>query len=107
MKDLTKAEELLMLTIWRLKDDAYGVTIRKNVAKVTERTLIYGTLYNLLDQLLKKGFVSKKRGEPTTERGGRSKIYYTLTNSGRKSLQNSRELNHNMWSDIPDLAFKE
>jgi len=104
MKELTVAEEIILTAILRLEDNAYGVAIRKKVAEVTQKEFIYGTLYNLLDQLVRKGFVSKIRGTPTSERGGRSKIYYALTPSGVEALQHARSLHKKIWEGLPDLA---
>ena len=106
MKGLTIPEEILLSAIWRLKDDAYGVTIRKKIAEVTEQDIAYGTLYNILAQLYRKGYVVKSRSAPTAERGGRSKIYYRLTDSGVKALQEARELQKMIWKNIPALAKK-
>jgi DNA-binding PadR family transcriptional regulator len=104
MKELTVAEEIILTAILRLEDNAYGVAIRKKVAEVTQKELIYGTLYNLLDQLVRKGYVSKSRGTPTPERGGRSKIYYALTPSGVEALQDAHSLHQKIWDGLPDLA---
>lgn len=101
--DLTLHEQILLLSIWRLHDDAYGVAIRQNIMDVTNRILHYGTLYNSLDKLVKKGHVMTKMGEPTPERGGRSKIYYELTREGLAALQKARELQMSMWEGIPDF----
>lgn len=104
MKELTVAEEMILTAILRLGDNAYGVAIRKKVTEVTQKEIIYGTLYNLLDQLGRKGYVSKSRGTPTPERGGRSKIYYALTPSGVEALQHSHRLHKKIWDGLPDLA---
>jgi DNA-binding PadR family transcriptional regulator len=104
MKDITVLEEIILTTIFRLKDEAYGVSIRQKVSEVTKKDLIYGTLYNTLDQLLRKGYVRKWHGKPTPQRGGRGKIYYSLTAKGFKALQDARELHQKIWDGIPDLA---
>ena len=104
MKELTRVEEILLTAIWRLGDNAYGVTIRKQVAEITKKNVIYGTLYNSLDQLLRKGYVAKTRGKPVPERGGRSKMFYTLTSSGMQALQNARELQRRIWDGIPEFS---
>jgi len=70
---LSVLEEIILSAIYRLKDNAYGVTIRNKVSEVTQRDLIYGTLYNTLEQLVRMGYIHKLRGEPTGERGGRSR----------------------------------
>ena len=104
MKELTVAEEIILTAVLRLGDNAYGVSIRKKVAEVTQKEFIYGTLYNLLDQLVRKGLVSKTRGAPVSERGGRSKLFYRLTPSGIEALQNARSLHDKIWEGLPDLA---
>lgn len=101
--DLTLHEQILLLSIWRLQGDAYGVAIRQNVMEVTQRSLHYGTLYNSLDKLVKKGLLQIRRGEPTQIRGGRHKIYYDLTEVGLASLQKAKDLQLSMWGGIPDF----
>jgi DNA-binding PadR family transcriptional regulator len=107
MKELTITEEIILTAIWRLKDDAYGVTIRKKVAEVVKKDMIYGTLYNMLAQLVRKGYVQKHRGRPTAERGGRSKIYYRLTDSGINALKEARRLQKLIWDGLPGLSPDE
>lgn len=101
MKDLTMLEQLILTAIWRLGDGAYGVSIRKSVMETSKRELIYGTLYNTLDQLVRKELVYKNKGEPVAEQGGRSKMYYSLTPEGTQALQAARELQESMWKGIP------
>ncbi len=105
MKNLTLSEIIYLIAIWRLEDNAYGVTIRKQIANVTGKIPTYGTLYSALDQLYKKGYVLKSAGPPTPERGGRSKIFYRLTQNGLKALKASRELQKAIWKGIPELTF--
>jgi PadR family transcriptional regulator PadR len=100
MKQITILEEIILTTILRLEDEAYGVAIRQKVAELTDQDLIYGTLYNTLDQLFRKGYVKKTRGKPTPERGGRGKIYYSLTTQGVDALQESRELHEKLWKGL-------
>ena len=94
-----------MLAIWRLKDNAYGVTIRKKVMEATGENMTYGTLYSALDQLVKKEFVYKDIGDPTPERGGRRKIFYTISPRGFEALKQAQELQKTLWGDVSDLAF--
>jgi len=107
MSTLTKNEEILLVAIWRLKEKAYGVKIRKNVAELTGKTWNYGTLYCSLDQLVKKNFAVKTVGEPLPERGGRRKIYYNPTPDGVKALQNAHKLQKALWEGITDISFEE
>ena len=107
MRDLTKAEELVLLSILRLKDDAYGVSIKSQIQQTTGQKVPYGTLYFLLDQLTQKGLVDKKKGAPTPERGGRSKTYYRLTVDGHNSLKRAFELQQKTWNGFVDIKREE
>ncbi|MFA8341440.1 MAG: PadR family transcriptional regulator [Rhodothermaceae bacterium] len=106
MKWLTKSEEMLLLAIWRLKENSYGVTIRKQLMEVTGENMTYGTLYSSLDQLYRKGYVKKRDGDPSPERGGRRKIFYSLTEKGLDALQKTKELNLLLWDGIDNLELK-
>lgn len=105
MKDLTKIEEILLLAIWRLKDNTYGVKIRKYVSQITGKDFTYGNLYSALSQLSKKKYVKKTLGEPTPDRRGRRKIYYTVSPAGVNALKAAREMNEKMWEGVSDYAF--
>jgi DNA-binding PadR family transcriptional regulator len=102
---LTLWEEVYLLSIWELKDDAYGVSIKKTVSLKTARVLSYGGLYFTLAQLVKKGLVEKKAGEPSPQRGGRRKYYYTLTARGKKALRTSYEFQRSLWRDVKEPVF--
>lgn len=105
MKELTKTEEIILLTIWRLAEGAYGVKIRQHVSKVIGKDFTYGNLYSVLDQLTKKKYVEKILGEPTPERRGRRKIYYVLSADGLAALKAAREMNELLWSGVSKYAF--
>ena len=105
MKELTKAEEMLLLAILRLKNNAYGVAIKQHVQKTTGITLPYGTLYFILEQLTKKGFVRRFTGEAKPERGGRSRIYYTLTSEGNKALKQAYKTQQKIWNGYAELIW--
>jgi len=105
MHNLTQNEELILLSILKLKDDAYGVPIRRNVMQITEKTLHYGSLYNTLDHMVKKGLVITKRSEPLARKGGRSRVMYFLTPEGKKALQAAREYHKSVLNSIPDVAI--
>jgi DNA-binding PadR family transcriptional regulator len=106
MKELTKTEEILLLTIWKLEDEAYGVKIRQYVSRVIKKEFTYGNLYSVLNQLVKKKYVTKTDGEIVPERRGRRRIYYTVTPQGLKALKAAREMNETLWADIPKYAFE-
>ena len=106
MKELTKAEELVLLTIWKMGDDAYGVTIKRKIKKKTGKDIPYGTLYFLLDQLTLKEYAYKIEGEPTPERGGRSKTFYKITPEGREALKEALEMYQIIWGDLTRVSFE-
>jgi DNA-binding PadR family transcriptional regulator len=106
MEDLTLYESIFLMVILRLKDNAYGVTIREETSKIKGRTLSYGTIYSYLDQLTRKGYVIKTVGSPTTERGGRRKIFYTLSPDGLKALKSAYNLQNMIWKDAPSVLDK-
>lgn len=105
MNLLSRWEEVYLLSIWELKDNAYGVTIKKKVSKKTSKILSYGGLYFALAQLVKKGLVAKSAGEPTNKRGGRRKYYYSLTKKGKRALQATYDHQKSLWKDITESVF--
>ena len=105
MKYLSRNDEILLLSIWRLQDEAYGVTIRQDVLKRTGKKLTFGALWVSLDNLAKKGYVAKSLADPTPTRGGRGKIYYRLTSEGLRALQQVRDLQQTLWAGIPQLSL--
>ena len=106
MKLLTRPEELVMLAIWRLKKNAYCVPIREQVSEVTGRNWSFGAIYVPLNRLEQKGYIESFLGEPTPERGGRSKRIYKLTLEGLKALAEIRKVEEVMWAGIPEFSFK-
>jgi DNA-binding PadR family transcriptional regulator len=103
MKELTVLEQIILSVIWSQKDEAYGVSIRQRVKKISGKNLNYGTLYNNLEQLLRKGYVTKSQGESTPERIGRPRIFYALTSRGKKALWEAYKLHTSIWNSIPDF----
>ena len=106
MKWLSRKEELLLLAIWRLQDNAYGVTIRTHISRMTKKYWSIGAIYDVLDRLTRKGFVSTIISEPVPERGGKSKRFYKITKEGFQALEEVKELQNSMWSDLPEPAFE-
>jgi len=107
MKFLSRQEELMLLSIWKLGDNAYGVTIRQNVTDLTGKYWSIGAVYDVLDRLTRKGLVSTGVGDPVKARGGKSKRFYRITKSGFKALEEVRTLQRKAWVDLPEPAFKK
>jgi PadR family transcriptional regulator PadR len=105
MDIITRLEEAILIAIWRLKNNAYGVTINKCVSKSLEKSYSLGALYFSLDQLLRKGYVQKTTKNIYNKKGGRSRTYYALTKRGKKALEDVRVYQKSLWDGIPEMAF--
>jgi len=103
MKFLSRIEEILLLTIWKLGDSAYGISIREQVEKDTGVTWLSGAIYAPLNRLRKNGFVAAHRAAGSAELGGRPRVYYSLTRLGREKLVAIQEMSQSMWADVPNL----
>ena len=97
---LGEFEQIVLLAVLRLGEDAYGVPIRLEIERRTGRSLTVGALYRTLDRLEAKGCVSSRFGEPTPERGGRSKRYFTVRPAGIRALRASRDALAAMWEGL-------
>jgi DNA-binding PadR family transcriptional regulator len=83
---LGEFEQVVLLAILRLAEGAYGVAIRREITKCTEREPAPGALYTTLDRLEEKSLVTSRYGDPTPERGGRAKRYFTVTARGVRAV---------------------
>lgn len=106
MKLLSRPEEIFLLAIWKLQGEAYAVTIREQVRRLTKKTWSFGAIFITLDRLTKKKYLKSQLSDPIKKRGGRSKRIYSLTNEGKKALIEIRNLQQSMWTDIPELSMK-
>lgn len=93
-------EQLILLALLRLRGNAYGVSIRTEIQDRTGRDVSSGALYTTLDRMEKKGLIASRVGEPTPERGGRRKKFYTLTAAGESALGASYEAIRSMSEGI-------
>ncbi len=103
MKLLSRSEEIILLAIWKLQKNAYGMAIRDQVATATGKKWSFGAIYAPLNRVLKKGLVTSTEGEPTPERGGRRKIFYQLSPDGKRALAEVQKVQQTMWAGIPNL----
>ena len=83
---LGRFEHFLLLVVLRLGEDAYGLTIRRELARHIGREVAVGAIYTALARLERRGFVQSWLGDPTPERGGRAKRYYCVLPAGKKAL---------------------
>jgi PadR family transcriptional regulator PadR len=106
MKALSRAEEIILIAVLKLEDDAYGVSIRGLIHKDTGDKCSFASIYTPLDKLRRKGYVTKTKGAPLPARGGKSKFYYRLTPEGKKALIELYEAHQKVWSDIPQIMLE-
>lgn len=83
---LGEFEQLVLLAVMRLEDEAYGATIRRLIEESTGRHISIGAIYTTLERLHGKGYVTSRVGEPTRERGGRRRKIYALHRVGHLAL---------------------
>ena len=102
---LTRTEELLLLAVWRLQQDAYGLTIGRRVSDLLGKKVSVGAVYIPLERLARKGLLATWESEPTARRGGRRKRFYKLTSSGLAALNTVRKIHDEAWSGLPGLAL--
>jgi PadR family transcriptional regulator PadR len=104
MKLLSRQEELVLLSIWQLKGNAYGVTIREYISELTGKYWSIGAIYVPLDRLWEKGLVESYQGPTEKKRGGRSKRFFQVTAEGMKLLQEIKHVQDAIWKGFPRMA---
>jgi PadR family transcriptional regulator, regulatory protein PadR len=84
---LGELEQIVLLAVLRVGDNAYGVPVHDEIVRLAKRDLTIGTVYKTLSRLEEKGFVRSYEGDPTPQRGGRRTRCFSVTTAGRKSLE--------------------
>jgi len=103
MDMLTKLEELVLIAVLKLKDEAYGISVYNTVVKLTGKDVSVSSVYFPLERLVRKGYLRTLKGESTPRRGGMSKRYYRVTKSGVRALQENRSLQETAWKGVSDI----
>ena len=103
MNLLSRAEEIVLLAVYKLKNNAYGVTIRDQIFSDINKYWSFGVIYKTLKKLAEKDYVGKNAGDPVSERGGRTKFYYRITDDGLKALAEIQGVHASLW-DQPGRA---
>jgi PadR family transcriptional regulator, regulatory protein PadR len=104
MRLLSRPEELVLLAVWKFKENAYCVPIREFLIKVTDKDWSFGSVYDPLNRLEKKGLLESYDSGPTKVRGGRCKRIYRLTRAGFHELGEIRTLQQAVWREVPELT---
>src|SRR5687767_7376386 len=97
---LGEFEQIVLLSVLRLGDGAYGVPIRQEIEQRASRKVTIGALYATLDRLEAKGYLRSWFADPTPRRGGRSKRYFRLLPAGEKALANYRAMLDRVWHGV-------
>ncbi len=97
---LGEFEELVLLTIYSLGDDAYGVTIQQALEEGAERSVSIGAVYAALDRLERKRCLRSRVGGATSQRGGRRKRFFRITRFGIAVLTDMRRIREKMWHQL-------
>jgi PadR family transcriptional regulator, regulatory protein PadR len=97
---LGELEEVILLIIGVLKEDAYGVTITQTLEQETGRSVDFSTVHTTLKRLEEKGFVKSVMAGATAERGGRRKRYFSVSAYGYKALRENKEVRMRLWSQL-------
>jgi PadR family transcriptional regulator, regulatory protein PadR len=102
---LGEFEELVLLTVGILYDNAYGLALVDELEKQTGRSVMISSVHKSLVRLEEKGYLKSRMGGATETRGGRDKRLYTLTAAGTKVLAQSKEMRNSMWKQVPKVVW--
>ncbi|HLT79805.1 MAG TPA: helix-turn-helix transcriptional regulator [Cyclobacteriaceae bacterium] len=102
---LGEFEELVLLTVAVLQEEAYGVEIKRELERRMRQRLSVGSVQSALKRLEDKGFLKSELGEATHKRGGKRKRIYTITRYAQKVLAELKEIRAGLWESIPQLTF--
>jgi DNA-binding PadR family transcriptional regulator len=97
---LGEFEELTLLAVRVLRDEAYGVAVQEYVERVTDRSITMGAVYASLDRLERKGFLRSALGDARPERGGKRKRLFSVTSAGTLALKEVRRVREHIWRAI-------
>jgi PadR family transcriptional regulator, regulatory protein PadR len=101
---LGEFEELVLLTVAGLQQEAYGVEIKRELEERLKEKLSVGSIQSALKRMEEKGFLTSEFGEATLKRGGKRKRIYTTTSYAHKVLAEMKEIRAGLWDSIPQLA---
>jgi DNA-binding PadR family transcriptional regulator len=100
MKPISEFEQLVLLAVARMGQEAYGMSVSHEIEARTEKSVSLAAVYSGLNRLESEGLVSSWTSEPTAQRGGRAKKYFVLEPAGAKALEQSRSAMDRMWEGL-------
>jgi DNA-binding PadR family transcriptional regulator len=101
---LGEFEELVLLTVAALQQEAYGVEIKRELEARLKETLSVGSIQSALKRMEEKGFLTSEWGDATQKRGGKRKRIYSATPQAHRVLAEMKEIRADLWNSIPKLA---
>jgi PadR family transcriptional regulator, regulatory protein PadR len=105
--DVAGLELSVLLAVARLGDDAYGLSVRRDVTERLAHDYSVGAIYTTLERLLEKGLLKSRTAPPTPTRGGRSRRHFHLTGAGERAIRAARERAAAEWTGVLDPARLE
>lgn len=103
---LGEFEEIVLLTVGVLYNEAYGVAVKKEIESRLKRKVSVGALQSALRRMEKKGYLQSREGEANEQRGGKPKRYFTITAYGKKALTYNKDVRTQLWNSIPEVALE-
>ena len=107
MNLISRLEEQILVSIWRLQEGAYGIAILEEMTRATGKTWLTGSIYASLARMLKQELIEAIEGEPTPKRGGRRKMFYKMTDKGKQALKDLEKAHASLWAGLPSLEMED
>jgi len=104
VKKLTINEQIFLIAIWHLGDNAFGVQIREKIKELTGSSMMFGTIYNTLEYLVRKEYIAVRNTNPK-QGDERKRVYYRITENGLEALREAKELQESLWQGLPDYVL--
>lgn len=105
-ENLGEFEEIVLLTIAALLEEAYSVAVCDHIENMTGRRVKLGVVHAVLNRMEKKGYITSELGDPTRERGGKRKRFFKISHAGKIALLRSKEQRDRLWRVIPESIFQ-
>ncbi len=102
---LGEFQELVLMTVIVLQEDAYGVEIQRNLEERLDERLSVGAIQTALKRMVEKGFLTSEFGEATQKRGGKRKRIYQATPYAHRVLREMKDIRLSLWQAMPDLGL--
>jgi PadR family transcriptional regulator PadR len=103
--NLGELEEIILLIVASLHDQAYGISIQEELEQQCDRKISISSVHNVLHRLEEKGFLVSNYGDPKPERGGKRRLLFVLTAAGKKAMEDVKNLRDKLWGNVPAIIF--